>query len=138
MTEYIHRVQYYETDKMGVAHHSNYIRWMEEARIAFLEEMGWGYDRMEAIGIISPVVSLRCDYKNPTTFNDCVTIRVWIQGYNGVRLTVAYEMVGPVGQIVLTGTSVHCFQNTAGSFIRMGRAFPELDRLLHQAVEKKD
>lgn len=32
--DYILAVQYYETNKMGITHHSNYIRWMEEARIA--------------------------------------------------------------------------------------------------------
>ena len=32
---YIHRVHYYETDRMGVTHHSNYIRMMEEARVDF-------------------------------------------------------------------------------------------------------
>ncbi len=37
-----HQVQYYETDKMGVTHHSNYIRFMEEARVAFLKALGWG------------------------------------------------------------------------------------------------
>lgn len=35
MEPYLHKVQYYETDKMGIAHHSNYIRWMEEARWIF-------------------------------------------------------------------------------------------------------
>lgn len=34
---YIHRVNYYETDKMGITHHSNYLRWMEEARLDFLK-----------------------------------------------------------------------------------------------------
>ena len=37
---YKHKVQYYETDKMQVVHHSNYIRWMEEARVEFLEKIG--------------------------------------------------------------------------------------------------
>ena len=36
---YNHKVQYYETDKMGIVHHSNYIRWMEESRISFLESI---------------------------------------------------------------------------------------------------
>lgn len=40
MTEYIHKVQYYETDKMSIVHHSNYIRWFEEARIDWLEKAG--------------------------------------------------------------------------------------------------
>lgn len=39
----IHKVRYYETDKMGIRHRSNYIRWMEEARIGFLEYIGYGY-----------------------------------------------------------------------------------------------
>ena len=52
---YTHLVQYYETDKMGVTHHSNYIRWMEEARISFLEESGWSFSRLEAEGLVSPV-----------------------------------------------------------------------------------
>lgn len=42
MQKYRHIVQYYETDKMGITHHSNYIRWMEEARIDFLRQIGWG------------------------------------------------------------------------------------------------
>jgi len=35
MKAYSHKVQYYETDKMGITHHSNYIRWIEQARIDF-------------------------------------------------------------------------------------------------------
>ena len=55
---YTHKVQYYETDKMGITHHSNYIRWMEEARIDFLEKSGFSYDKLEKDGIISPVISV--------------------------------------------------------------------------------
>ena len=46
---YNHTVQYYETDKMGITHHSNYIRWMEEARVDFLKQIGWDYDKLEEI-----------------------------------------------------------------------------------------
>lgn len=41
MSKYIHRVNYYETDKMGITHHSNYMRFMEEARMNFLSEIGY-------------------------------------------------------------------------------------------------
>ena len=58
MKPYIHRVQYYETDRMGITHHSNYIRWMEEARVAFLEEIGWGYDRLEAEGVVLSLIHI--------------------------------------------------------------------------------
>ena len=40
---YKHLVQYYETDQMGIVHHSNYIKWFEEARSFLLEENGFGY-----------------------------------------------------------------------------------------------
>ena len=40
MKDYIHKVQYYETDKMAIVHHSNYIRWFEEARVDWLTQIG--------------------------------------------------------------------------------------------------
>ena len=50
MKNYIHKVNYYETDKMGVTHHSNYIRWMEEARIDYLQQIGYGYNLVKEKG----------------------------------------------------------------------------------------
>ena len=48
---YIRKVQYYETDMMGFTHHANYIHWMEEARIDFMDQIGFPYRRMEAEGV---------------------------------------------------------------------------------------
>ena len=45
--EYVHQAQYYETDQMGIIHHSNYIRWMEEARIAYMDEMDFPSGELE-------------------------------------------------------------------------------------------
>ena len=56
---YTHNAKYYETDQMGIIHHSNYIRWMEEARIDMMEQIGMSYADMEKAGIISPVLSIR-------------------------------------------------------------------------------
>ena len=56
--QYTRTVQYYETDMMGVVRHANYIHWMEEARIAFMDQIGFPYTRMEHEGVISPVVAL--------------------------------------------------------------------------------
>ena len=49
---YSHYVQYYETDKMGVTHHSNYIRFMEEARVEFFKNIGFDYFEFEKCGIV--------------------------------------------------------------------------------------
>ena len=53
MKPYVHKVMYYETDKMGVTHHSNYLRFMEEARIDYLEKIGYPYSRMIEEGLKS-------------------------------------------------------------------------------------
>lgn len=128
---YVHTVQYYETDKMGVTHHSNYIRWMEEARVALLASLGMGYEKLEAMGIVSPVTGVACEYRAPTAFRDEVTVRVRICGYDGVRLTVGYEMFLPgQEQPVFTGRSNHVFLNAKGAFVRMKRDYPQVDALM--------
>ena len=70
MTPCEHKVQYYETDGMGIVHHSNYIRWFEEARVGLLEQLGFGYDRIEAEGFSSPVLEVTCQYKTMARFGD--------------------------------------------------------------------
>jgi len=90
MSKYIHRVNYYETDKMGITHHSNYIRFMEEARMNFLSEIGYPMIRLEKEGITSPVVSVNCEYKHTTTYSDEIEIEVALEKYTGVKLFLSY------------------------------------------------
>lgn len=122
---YTHRVQYYETDQMGFAHHSNFIRWMEEARIDFMDEIGYPYTRMEAEGVISPVRAVRCQYKHPCKFGDLVSIRVMVESFNGVVLVITYEMKLPTGEVACVGQSEHVFLNREGRIIRMKHDMPE-------------
>lgn len=136
---YKRKVHYHETDKMGITHHSNYIKWMEEARIQFLEEAGYGYAKLEADGIISPVIGIECQYKTPTTFDDVVTVDVWVQEFKGVKLTIGYEMKKEsTGDIVFTGQSAHCFTNAEGRPIVLRKQFPELDKMLKSLIKKEN
>lgn len=131
MQKYIHKVNYYETDKMGITHHSNYIRWMEEARIYFLENIGFGYDKLENDGIISPVIGINCEYKDSTTFNDEIAIDVWVKEFKGVRLIIEYKMENiKTGKLVLKGVSEHCFLDTNGKPVRLSKYFPEFNQKL--------
>ena len=63
MRPYEHKAQYYETDRMGIIHHSNYIRWFEEARVDFLEQIGMPFETVEARGLSSPVLSVSVSTK---------------------------------------------------------------------------
>lgn len=132
---YIHKVQYYETDKMGITHHSNYIRWMEEARADWMEQVGFSYTKMEEMGVFSPVVNIECNFVNTTTFNDEVEIEVKMIAYTGVRLVVEYIMKKQ-GNIVLTGKSTHCFLNSNYRPARLKQVCPQFDEILNNLLNK--
>lgn len=137
MSEYIHKVHYYETDKMGITHHSNYIRFMEEARMHFLAELGWPMTRLEAEGITSPVVSISCEYQKTTTYDDSIQIIVRPEQYSGVRLTLSYVLQNAAsGEVVALASSTHCFINDHGKPISIKKYFPEFDAELRQIVGK--
>lgn len=137
MDPYTHKVQYYETDKMGVTHHSNYIRWMEEARINFLDRIGYSYARLERDGIISPVIGVECQYKHPTTFDDEVEITVGVEEFKGVRLIIGYTMRNRAnGELVLTGRTTHCFTDACGKPVVLKKQFPDFDAELRRLTSE--
>ena len=121
---YRHKIQYYETDKQGVTHHSNYIRIMEEARVDMMEQMGFGYERMEEAGIFSPVMGVTCDYKRPTTFPDIIEVEVSVAEMSRLKARFAYKMTCQ-GKLVSQGTSLHCFLDATGRPVAIEERFPE-------------
>ncbi|MBP5546152.1 MAG: acyl-CoA thioesterase, partial [Bacteroidales bacterium] len=103
---------------------SNYVRFMEEARVDWMDQLGYGFDRMEAEGVVSPVVSVECVYKHPTTFKDVVEIEVKVAEMSPLKITFGYTMrVGD--KLVCTGRSVHCFFEN-GRPVKLAERFPQL------------
>lgn len=134
---YQHTVHYYETDKMGITHHSNYIRWMEEARIAFLAEIGWDFVRLEAAGIVSPVTAVDCKYKQSTVFSEVVNITVSVEEFRGVKLKLAYLMENAEGKTVCEAHSEHCFLDQKGMPLRLKKEHPDFyDTLIALAAQE--
>lgn len=130
---YEHECKYYETDQMGVVHHSNYIRFMEEARIDFLDQIGFPMDVIEAGGVVSPVVGINCQYKNMSYFKDVLCIKVFIKEYSGVRFSIGYEMSDKkTGQLRAVGESSHCFITKEGKIVMLRKVMPELDQALKE------
>ena len=134
---YKHEVQYYETDRMGITHHSNYVRWMEEARTLFLREIGWPYERIEEEGIISPVTSLSCEYKATSTFADEISIEITVKGVKSARLSFEYRMLNQDGTIVCTAVSEHSFMSKEGKFVNLKRDYQIFFDLLKEQSELK-
>ena len=137
MKPYLRKVQYYETDMMGIAHHANYIHWMEEARINFMEQLGFSYAEMEGHGIFSPVRSLACEYNHPCTFNDEIAITITVAGFTGAKLILRYE--GLLGEEeIFTARSEHAFVDEKGKVLRLKRAEPELSSKIELLCEHNE
>ena len=134
MESYIHKVNYYETDKMGVVHHSNYVRWLEEARVLAMDEIGYPVSKLEQENLFSPVLSYSIDIKHSTTFEDLVQIIPKVKAYNGVRLEMSYEMKLK-DKLVATATTKHCFINETGLPQRLNKVIPGLDKKLKEELE---
>ena len=134
---YRHKVQYYETDKMLVTHHSNYIRWMEEARVDFLSKIGWPYTKLEELGIISPVISVNGKYKKSTTFDDDISIEVKIKEFKGVKLKLSYVMTRQDGEAVFEGESEHCFLTSEGKPMMIRVTYPDFYNAIMECYEKQ-
>ena len=137
MKPYVRTVQYYETDMMGVTHHSNYIRWMEEARIDFMDQMGFPYAEMEADGIVSPVVEISCKYRKPCTFGDVITISVAVESFSGVKMVLLYDMRNGKDQVVCTARSEHAFLDREGRILRMKREKPDFCAAIEKAASER-
>ena len=141
MSPYRHEIKYYECDRMGITHHSNYIRIMEEARVYWMDQLGFGFDRMEAEGVVSPVVSVECVYKKPTTFKDIVEVDLSIAETTPLKITFAYTMyridptTGLRGDLVCTCRSTHCFLEN-GRPVSLPTRFPQLADALDCATTR--
>lgn len=115
--------------KWGVVHHSNYIRYLEETRCAWLESIGMPFSDLEDVGITIPVLGVSCDYKYHITYGDTILIYPYIKEYSGVRLTVGYEIKEKeTGRLVLTGETKHCFTNNNLKPINLKKQAPEFSK----------
>lgn len=134
---YEHQIQYYETDKMGITHHSNYIRFMEEARVDWLDKIGWSFDKLEKLGLTSPVISVKCKYKKTTTYPDVILINPTLETYNGIKMKIKYEITNKeTNEIVAIGETEHCFLNEKGFPIIIKKSYPEFDTALKRCINQ--
>ena len=127
---YEHYAQYYETDKMNVVHHSNYIRWFEEARVDFMNAVGLPYDKMEESGIMMPVLSVDCKYISPVRFGDTVIIETAVTLFKGIKIQMSYKVRDKqTGELRTVGSTSHCFTNTSLKPVRIQKLSPETAKI---------
>jgi acyl-CoA thioester hydrolase len=115
---------------MGVVHHSNYVRWFEEARVDFLDKIGMGYDKIEAEGIHSPVLSVVCRYRQPVRFNEKVIIIPRLKFFNGIKMTISYRILdADTGMLRSEGETQHCFINRDFKMVSLKKDYKHIYEL---------
>lgn len=106
-------VRYYETDQMGIVHHSNYIRYFECGRHQFLIDVGLPIMKIEEMGVVMPVVSVECRYKTPAKMGDVLRVVSRIEKEPMARVEVLTDIFNQKGEKVCDGKVVLGFLNKA-------------------------
>lgn len=137
---YIRKPHYYETDKMGIIHHSNYIRWFEEARVDYMDQLGYSYDKTDQSGVDIAVLECQCAYKSMVRFGDTVRIHLRLSELSNMRMKVVYRIEdADTGELRTTGYSSHCFfdrERNRPTSLKL--KLPELYDLFEAQVETEE
>lgn len=113
-----HRVPFYETDAMGVVHHSNFVRFLEEARIVWLDEHDRPYTAYVGEGFHFAVTRVEVDYLRAVRFDDVVEVTVWAEWVRGASLGMRYTLhVGDT--LVATAITEHASVDGDGRVVRI-------------------
>ncbi len=96
-------VRYYETDQMGIVHHSNYIRYFECGRSHFMQESGLPMHVIEAQGVTLPVVGVEAKYKLPAKMGDRLRIVTTIDKLPMAKLEVKSKIYNQNNALLCEG-----------------------------------
>lgn len=130
-------VRYAETDKMGIAHHSNYAIWYEAARTDLIKKIGITYTDMENIGVAVPLVELQCKYINAAYYEDELTIETKLTKISPVRMEFEYKVYKEGSEKPInTGRTVHAMVNKEFRPVNVKKNFSDLYKMLESAVEE--
>jgi len=104
-------VRYYETDQMGVVHHSNYIRYFECARNGMMADGGYPIEQCEAEGVTIPIVSVECKYRYPARMGDVLTVTASIEKVPLAKLVIRQTVSNQDGKLCAEGSVTLGFLN---------------------------
>ncbi len=124
---YERKVNYYETDKMGVVHHSNYARYLEECRVEMMRYYDMPLEMFEEKGYIIPVLELHGEFKESVRFGETIKIVAKIEKVNPVKFFLSYIIYDEtMSRIKHIANSTHCFLDMNFKPVSLKKVEPEL------------
>jgi len=112
------RVRFAETDAMGIVHHSRYLPYLEEARVAYLRSIGHPYTELRESGLDSAVLEAYVRYRRPLRFDDLVDVHLLLASASRTTFQIAYLLTLD-DEIAATAVTVHGTVTTAGRPTRL-------------------
>ena len=106
------KVRYYETDQMGIVHHSNYLKFFEFARIEWLEKLNIPYQEIEKNKIILPVVNCELKFLKPLVFGDTFKVIVQCTKKPTSSIEFSYKIFNNSGEKTTEGKTLLAFLNS--------------------------
>lgn len=135
--ESIIRVQYYDTDKMMVVHHANYIRYFETARTEFLRSEGFAYSKMEEGDLMIPILSVQAKYKTPARYDDLLAISCRLVKMGPASMEIEYEVRdAETRELRVTGHTRHGFTNRELKPVALKKHDPEIYEFFKKLYER--
>lgn len=126
-------VRYAETDKMGIVHHSVYPIWYELARTDLSKLAGFPYSKMEAEGLMTPLVELNCKYYSPAYYDDELVVTATVSKLTPARIVFYYEVFRKDQEKPInTGYTVHAIVNKDMRPVNTKKSFPKI----YESMEK--
>jgi acyl-CoA thioester hydrolase len=130
-------VRYAETDQMGIVHHSNYPVWYEAGRTDFIRKMGMPYSNIEEMGILLPLIELKCSFKSAARYEDEIIVKTSIKEYSGTRIIFNYDVYIKDDPILINrGETVHVWTKKDLRPINIKKHSQEIYELILKATEQ--
>lgn len=108
-----YRVPFADTDAMGIVYHGHYLRYLELARIAWMDEHDRPYRDFVAAGFHFATTRVEVDYLRPAVFDDVLEVATWVDWVRGASLAMAYEITR-AGEPIARAHTEHAFVAVGG------------------------
>lgn len=124
---YERKINYYETDKMAVVHHSNYARYLEECRVDMMRYYDLPLEMFEEMGYVIPVLELHGEFKESVKFGETIRIVPKVEKVSAVKFFISYVIYDEtMTRIKHIASSSHCFLDKDFKPVSLKKTEPEL------------
>jgi acyl-CoA thioester hydrolase len=107
-------VRYADTDRMGIVHHARFLEYLEIGRVDLMKRTGISYRDLEERGVLYPVLEVWVRYRKSVTFDDRLALDTWYRELTRTRVTFAYRLLAPDGEVAAEALTMHAQIDRAG------------------------